>query len=221
MRGLYVLGEGHTEEQFINDVLRRYFIDRGIIDVRCILMETSPGNKGGDVSYKRYRLNAEKLLSRQSDIIVTSLIDFFKLNTDFPRFDEAKLKFPNDKFRRVEFLDDAISTELNNRRFIPYIQLHEFEGLLFSSNIGFEFIPDIPQNNRAQLENAVTEQENPELLNDGSTSAPSKRLVRLIPGYEKALHGPIIADVVTINTMLERCKRFSKWIETLISRMKE
>lgn len=59
MRGLYVLGEGHTEEQFINDVLRRYFIDRGIIDVRCILMETSPGNKGGDVSYKRYRLNAE------------------------------------------------------------------------------------------------------------------------------------------------------------------
>lgn len=62
MRGLYILGEGQTEEQFVNEILRPYFASKDIYDVRCILMDTSPGHKGGDVSYKRYKLNAEKLL---------------------------------------------------------------------------------------------------------------------------------------------------------------
>jgi hypothetical protein len=220
MRGLYILGEGTTEEQFVNEVLRKYFINNGILDVRCILMQTSPGNKGGDVSYQRYKYNAERLLKHESDIIVTSLIDFFRLKSDFPGFDEALRKFPHDKAARVEFLEKAISENINHPRFIPYIQLHEFEGLLFSSDDGFEYMPEIPLNNKAQLRLAVNEHANPEMLNDGATTAPSKRLERLIPGYQKAFHGPIIADVVTIHKMLKRCERFRTWIETLITKMK-
>jgi hypothetical protein len=220
MRGLYILSEGPTEEQFVNEVLRKYFIDNDIFDVRCILMETSPGNKGGDVSYQRYKSNAEKLLKHESDIIVTSLIDFFRLKTDFPEYDQAAKKFPNDKAGRVEFLEKAIAENINHPRFIPYIQLHEFEGLLFVSNDGFAYLPDIPANNRILLQSAVNEHANPEMLNDGTTTAPSKRLERLIPGYQKTFHGPLIAEVITIRKMLERCERFSNWIRTLTERMK-
>ncbi|MFA5330392.1 MAG: DUF4276 family protein [Prolixibacteraceae bacterium] len=220
MRGLYILGEGPTEEQFVNEILRSYFSNRGIYDVRCILMETSPGNKGGDVSYQRYKHNAENLLKREQDIIVTSLVDFFRLNSDFPKYQEGQQKY-QDKIQRVGFLENAILDDIQSPRFIPYIQLHEFEGLLFSSNDGFEYIPDIPDKNRIQLQNAVNVHGNPELLNDGALTAPSKRLESLIPGYQKTFHGPLIAEVITIEKILERCERFRTWIEILIHRMNE
>ena len=217
MRGLYILSEGPTEEQFINEVLNRFFYKRGIYDIRAILMETSPGHKGGAVSYQRFKRNIENLLKSEKDIIVTSLIDFFRLYTDFPGYNES-LQIAN-KMDKVGFLELAISENINHHRFIPYIQLHEFEGLLFSSNDGFDYIPEIPQQFRLQLNNAVNAHDNPELLNDGAETAPSKRLERLIPGYQKTFHGPLIADIITIDTMLEKCERFRNWIELLVQRM--
>lgn len=218
MRGLYILGEGPTEEQFVNEVLRAYFYNQGIYDVRCILMSTSSGYKGGDVSYPRYKLNAENLLKQEGDIIVTSLIDFFRLKSDFPKFDEASIIV--DKVDRVSFLETAIKDDINHPRFFPYIQLHEFEGILFSSNDGFDYIPDIPPANRAQLRSACEAYDNPEFLNDGALTAPSKRLEKLIPGYQKTFHGPLIADAITISKILDRCERFRNWIDILLHAMK-
>lgn len=221
MRGLYILGEGQTEEQFVNEMLRPYFADNDIYDVRCILMETSSGHKGGDISYQRYKLNAEKLLKHENDIIVTSLIDFFKLRTDFPNYLEAIQTYPNDKIQRVTYLEDAIAENINHRRFIPYIQLHEFEGLLFSSTDGFDFLPEIPDSNRIELRNAVEQYPNPELLNDGETTAPSRRLVNLVPGYQKTFHGPLLAEVISLNTILSKCERFKSRLDNLVVEMKK
>lgn len=221
MRGLYILGEGQTEEQFVNEILRPYFTANEIYDVRCILMETSPGHKGGDVSYQRYKLNAEKLLKHERDIIVTSLIDFFKLRTDFPSYQEAIQTYPNDKVQRITFLENSIAKNICHPRFIPYIQLHEFEGLLFSSTDGFDFLPEIPSSNLAELKQAVAEYDNPELLNDGETTAPSKRLENLVPGYQKNFHGPLLAEVISLNTILSKCERFKSWLDKLVIEMKK
>ncbi|EIJ43512.1 hypothetical protein BegalDRAFT_2671 [Beggiatoa alba B18LD] len=220
MRGLYILGEGQTEEQFINEILQPYFANNNLYDVRCILMETSSGHKGGDVSYQRYKSNAEKLLNHQKDIIVTSLIDFFRLKTDFPKYQEAIKAHPNDKIQRVTFLENAIAENINHYRFIPYIQLHEFESLLFSSTDGFDFLPEIPDANRIELEKAVEKYENPELLNDGTETAPSKRLKNLVPSYQKTFHGPLLAEAISLNTILSRCERFKTWLDKLIIEMK-
>lgn len=89
MRGIYILSEGSTEEEFINNVIRPYLTAQGIYDVRCILMQTSPGHKGGDVTYARYKHNAENLLKREKDVLITSLIDFYKLRTDFPQYSSS------------------------------------------------------------------------------------------------------------------------------------
>ena len=221
MRGLYILGEGQTEEQFVNGILRPYFANNDIYDVRCILMETSPGHKGGDVSYQRYKLNAEKLLKHEKDIIVTSLIDFFRLRTDFPSYEDAIRTHPTDKVKRVTFLENAIAEDINHQRFIPYIQLHEFEGLLFSSTDGFAFLPEIPEPNRIQLQEVVERYANPELLNDGATTAPSKRLEALVPGYQKTFYGPLLAEVISLNTILSKCVRFKSWIDNLVIEMKK
>lgn len=221
MRGVYILCEGQTEEEFVNSILRPYLNSFQIYDVRPILMSTSKGKKGGDVKYDRLKFNIDKLLSREKDIVVTTFIDFFKLRNDFPKFKEAQEKL--NKIERVEFLERALGDAIDSAHFIPYIQLHEFEGLLFASSAGFEFLPDVKRAELKKLTEAVNEKENPEELNDGVLTAPSKRLEQLINGYDKnkPFYGSLIAEINTIEVVLKRCVRFNKWVETLIEKVKE
>lgn len=44
-----------------------------------------------------------------------------------------------DKIEQIRSLEAAIDEAIDDRRFFSYIQLHEFEALLFSSNKGFEY----------------------------------------------------------------------------------
>jgi hypothetical protein len=221
MRAIYIICEGQTEEEFVIRTLRPFFSMHQIYDVRPILMSTSKGHKGGDIKYDRLKFNIHELLKRELDIIVTTFIDFFKLKNDFPEFEAAKQK--SNKYERVTFLEHALAKAINNPRFIPYIQLHEFEGLLFSSKDGFEFLPDIKPSNLSKLLLAVDEKLNPEELNDGDLTAPSKRLEQLIPGFDKnkPFYGGIIAEVNTIHSILNRCSRFKKWTETVIEKFSE
>ncbi len=221
MRAIYIICEGQTEEEFVNRILRPFFYSHQIYDVRPILMTTSKGQKGGDVKYDRLKFNIDKLLGAEQAILVTTFVDFFRLKGDFPKFKEAL--FIQNKLQRVDFLEQALADAINNPRFIPYIQLHEFEGLLFAAKDGFEFLPDLKQANLNSLLLAVTEKENPEELNDGELTAPSKRLEQLIPGFDKnkPFYGGLIAEVNTINAVLDRCLRFKTWVETLIVKVKE
>ncbi len=217
MRAIYIIVEGQTEEEFINNVLCPFFQSKGIYDVRAIPLETSSGHKGGDLKYDRLKPNALRFMKHEKDIIVTSLIDFYKIKNDFPKFVESKSI--SNKLQQVIFLETAISEDINNHRFIPYIQLHEFEGLLFSAKRGFEYFPGIPKANKDNIFQIIESYPNPELINDGLETHPSKRLENLIPGYEKPLHGPIIALENGIHSILEKCPRFKGWVELLISNM--
>lgn len=94
--------------------------------------------------------------------------------------------------------------------------------MLFASKDGFEFLPDLKPANLKSLLSAVNEKENPEELNDGELTAPSKRLEQLIPGFDKnkPFYGGLIAEVNTIGAVLDRCLRFKTWVETLIEKVK-
>lgn len=216
MRGLYIIVEGQTEEEFVNNSLRPYFNSKGIYDVRAIKVQTSPGHKGGDLKYDRYKPTIEKLLKQESDILVTSLIDFYRLKSDFPKFTEAK--FITNINERVTYIEDALSENLNAPRFVPYIQVHEFEGILFSSKKGFEYLPEIPERNLNDLKSIVDGYANPESINEGEETHPSKRLKNLIPSYQKTFHGPIIAIENGIQSIIDRCPRFRNWTQTLIEK---
>ncbi|SIT11971.1 DUF4276 family protein [Belliella pelovolcani] len=221
MRGIYIICEGQTEEEFVNGILRPFFNTYQIYDVRPILMTTSKGHKGGDVKYDRLKFNIDKLLKSETDILVTTFIDFFRLKNDFPKYEDAQAI--QNKIHKADCLELALADAINNPRFIPYIQLHEFEGLLFAAKDGFEFLPDLKQSNLNSLLLAVEEKENPEELNDGELTAPSKRLEQLIPGFDKnkPFYGGLIAEVNTINPVLDRCLRFNNWVETLIEKVKK
>lgn len=188
MRTVYIIVEGQTEEEFIKSSLAEYLKVHGIINAVPVLLETSPGYFGGDVSFTRYSINARNLLVSDANAIVTSLIDYYQLRTDFPGY-TASLAIVN-KNARLDYLEQQISSIITEDRFIPYIQLHEFEALLFSDITGFNYIHNITAAKKAQIEYIINNYPNPELINDGTLTAPSVRLKGLIPRYKKLFMDP-------------------------------
>ena len=144
-------------------------------------------------------------------------VDFFRIPTSVPKYKEIMAKGVH--LDQVAQLEAAIDIDIKDRRFIPYIQLHEFEALLFSSNIGFEnyFIPEHAE----QTNIIVTDYDNPEEINSSPETAPSKRLIKIKSDYDKALEGNLIALEVGMTTIMQRCPRFKSWIDLLVQKINE
>ena len=156
---------------------------------------------------------------QDKDVIVTTLIDCYGIKDkfQFPRWAEAHNIV--DKVLRMEILEKGILESVErdlNHRLIPYIQLHEFEGLLFNDMIVFEnVISGEDFIDKAELKLIIDQYPNPELINDSPENAPSNRLKRLIKGYNKIVYGSIIAESIGLSRIRIKSPRFNEWITKL------
>ena len=164
------------------------------------------------VSYEPLKNDILRLLREGDAPIVSTLIDFFRC-PDTPG-KEVWNKATNHQ-REVELREQEIGLDIGSGRFIPYIQLHEFEALLFSSDVAFEKL--FSSKEADELSKIVKDYSNPEEINSSPEGAPSKRIMAIVPTYNKVLHGELIADAIGIEIILERCPRFRAWVERLIS----
>ena len=102
------------------------------------------------------------------------------------------------------------------RRFIPYVQMHEFEALLFSapgqlaSEVGR---PDLEQHFQAIRDAFAT----PEHIDDSPHTAPSKRIKQVFPRYRKVQMGLRAAGVMGLHKIRKECPLFSAWLARLES----
>ena len=215
---LNIIVEGQTERDFVTQCIMPYFADRNIFNIRPITIETSPGHKGGDVRYEgRFKPLVKTILRGKEDMFVTSLIDFYRLRSDFPKYSEAQKI--TDKIKQVVFLEQACFSDIGDLRFMPYIQLHEFEALLFTKWDGFADF-QISEGNKRKIQKVINDFSNPEMINDRPEFSPSNRLKSLItPKYEKPFHGNYIALTNGFDAIMEKCPRFNQWVEILIQRM--
>jgi hypothetical protein len=55
----------------------------------------------------------------------------------------------------------------------------------------------------------------PEEIDDGVDTAPSKRLARIVPNYQKRLHGPLIVGRIGLDRVRDECPHFSTWLSEL------
>jgi hypothetical protein len=93
-----------------------------------------------------------------------------------------------------------------------YIQLHEFEGLLFNNIKVFSNNFSAKEFNDFQsFERIFNQYDNPEEINDGITSAPSKRLIHHIKGYDKIVYGATLASEIGLSKIRKKCPRFNQW----------
>jgi hypothetical protein len=217
MKPLYVLVEGQTEEEFFKESLTPYFTEREIYEVRPIKIITKGSYKGGFVNYDHLKRDANLLLKQRNDAIISTFVDYFRIPNNIPDYDDCQKIHNVDA--RIKCLEVAMKNDIESERFIPYIQKHEFEALLFSSNSGFEYCFGVSE--ARETAKIVEIYQNPEEINDQAATSPSNRLKNIRPIYNKVLEGNTIALEVGLDTMLEKCPRFNTWIENLIELVRD
>ena len=217
---LHFIVEGQTEETFVNQVLKPYLGDRYVwADARCVLTSRRGGVKyrGGFRNYAQPRRDILSWLreDQNADARFTTAFDLYRLPPDFPGYGEAQVAA--DPYAKVRMLEAALRDDIGNWRFIPYLQLHEFETLLLSEpdQLAAHFT-----DGQARIQNLVAmagQVANPELINDGPDTAPSKRIIAEIPEYAgmKPSAGPIVAEKIGLANLRLRCRHFGEWIDQL------
>ena len=217
MKRLFIVVEGQTEEAFVKELMTPHFIHNGIYDIRPVLIQTSKGHKGGFVNYEHLKNDLHRLLKSQGqDVVVTTFVDFFRC-PELPNQNDIDM-LPS-HIQKVEAMEKCISDDINDWRFIPYIQLHEFEALLFSAANGFEMY--FENQISKEIQGIIDSYDNPEEINSSPETAPSKRLIRIIPDYDKVIYGNIVALEIGLPVILSKCPRFRRWIDSLIHRCLE
>lgn len=148
------------------------------------------------------------------------MVDLYGLGAGFPGHPPPDHLSNIDKVRHVEqAMKQDICKELPDDlrpdlRFIPYLQLHEYEAILFSDPTAFAAGINHP-NLRPQFQRIRDGFDSPEDINNDSETAPSKRVIAACPSYRKVIEGTQAAAAVGIPAMREQCPHFREWVESL------
>ena len=212
MKKLIFICEGQTEEMFCDRILKPHFALKGIdIEYPLIL------HSGGGIVPWRYLKNQIELHHRADNAaFVTTLIDYYGMKPTFNYPGWVAAHLAPDKTTTMNLLEAGMQADLPpaaSAQFIPYIQLHEFEALVLSDVTAFGNHYEVGEYDAAQI--AMLCALDPETVNDGPTTAPSKRLENAIPGYNKVDDGFELTNLAGLTIIRNRCPRFNAWIAQL------
>lgn len=218
---VFLVVEGQTEQTFIRDVLAPEMAQKGIYLHAALIGK--PGHKGGDIRFERAKEDIANFLAQRNDTFVSMMLDYFRIDTSWPgrhlvtqKIQAGTKLSATQKASLIEEETLKKITELfpdyqAEKRFIPYIEMHEFEALLFSdasilaSKIGVEL---------THVQKILDEHDNPEEINDDPNNAPSKRL-EAMSNYRKVAMGKTISEAIGIHKIRSRCPNFHNWLTKL------
>ena len=217
--------EGQTEENFVNQIIAPHLYDYGYEKVSARLLGNARqrDHRGGIKPWNAVRTDILNHLREDLGCLATTMVDYYGLPRTgaraWPgRAAAASLPFPQKAVAVQNALLADIREELgdgsDSNRFIPYVMMHEFEGLLFSDCTRFgQGIgrPELTPQFQA-IRNAFT---TPEEINDSPLTVPSKRIEALVPGYQKPLLGPLAVQEIGVETIRAECPHFRNWLERL------
>jgi hypothetical protein len=225
MSRLLIHVEGETEESFVNELLADRLLASGfaMVSARLVGNARLREKRGGIRAWGTVRKDILNHLREDPGCLTTTMVDYYGLprtgDRAWPgRAEAGQLAFAQ-KAACVEtalFADvaQALGGEFEARRFIPFVVMHEFEGLLFSNCQAFADGIGRPQ--LAQPLKEIRQQfSNPEEINDSPVTAPSKRVESLVAGYEKPLLGSLAALEIGLDTIRAECPHFRDWLTRL------
>jgi hypothetical protein len=226
MPTLYVFVEGLTEQTYVGQELALHLAHLQIwVHPIRLRVNKSKGeiHRGGGHSYPPKRQDIiDKLKQHQhdNDIFVTTMIDLYAIGHGFPKYDDAE-KLRHLPLERVRFLEAAFAEDIKDERFIPHFQLHEFEAMLFCEPtvLAFEYGPDCEQQIERLEQILAAASRLPEQINDGSETAPSKRIIREFPDFkhDKPRIGPGCARTIGLAKIRKMMPHFDAWLSRLES----
>lgn len=228
MARLLVHVEGQTEERFVESILRPHLMSRGFHEVspRRLGNNRLRQNRGGIRGWPEVMRNITAHLKLDASVCATTMVDYYGLPQDAARGwpgrgGASQHDSPEGRALQVEdALGAAIAKEMghrfNPRRFVPFVLMHEFEALLFSDCYAFSAAigrADLGDKLQAIRDEFTT----PEAIDDSPKTAPSKRIVSLVPSYQKPLFGVYAANAIGLERIRAECTHFDFWLTRLES----
>ena len=219
---LHLFAEGQTEQTFANSVLKSHLASFGVYLENPVLIaharRRGKVHRGGGRNFAAMQNDINRFLKQEPgyQVFFTTMIDLYALHKDFPGGGEAQ-KLRHDPYRRVDALEKAWSDETGDSRFIPFLQLHEFEAYLFSGVPHFAFFFDNANSQISALQKIADEIQSPELIDDGQHTAPSKRIIAQFPQYNdlKTTVGTQMAERIGLENIRSKCPHFNAWLDRL------
>lgn len=214
--------EGQTEERFIKQVLQPYFQQKGIyLEPISLITKRTPQRayRGGIIPFEKAIRDLKRLLNPKY-VLVTTFYDYYGLKECFIPEEAHTLADP---YQKVFNIEKKMQQEVNNSKFLPYIQLHEFEAFLFiDAELTCKNLASCKKDKVIQIiNNAKQNFQNPELINNSEQTAPSKRLLSVYPSYQKTYDGPKVCEELGIQKIIDACPHFKEWINNVTAKVKE
>jgi hypothetical protein len=210
---LKIHAEGDTEKRFVDRVLKPYLTSLDFI-VKVQTNQTDAAHFGGLSTYKQFRKNTLRLRGHEP-CLITTMIDLYHLPSDFPGKSDAESRKNTEEL--VVFLEQKLEEDLHELSpdFIPYIQLHEFEALLFSSiDTINRNLQNATPSTLSKLKAVLHESGGPERID--TNKGPSVHLKEIYENqYQKIYHGIPIAEHIGLDAIREACPHFNNWLNQL------
>ena len=225
MSRLLIHVEGETEETFVNEILAPHLIGFGYhkISARLVGNARMRDRRGGIRSWLSVRKDILNHLKEDVGCLTTTMVDYYALpQTGDGAWPGRQAASAVPFIQKAVTIENALSADIiaelgddfDPGRFIPFVMMHEFEGLLFSDCQQFGAGIGRPQ--LAVHFQQIRDQFNtPEEINDSPMTAPSKRVEALVPGYEKPLLGSLAILAIGLNAVRAECPHFNDWISYL------
>jgi hypothetical protein len=221
MKNLFLTVEGQTEEDFALKLLQPHLtaFDVFLWPPRF----TGPHGRrhgripqGGMFNTFRHALEDMRRWLKENhsqDARFSMMVDLYHLPRDFPGHDQGMAHA--DCYEQAAVLEAAIAAELGDARFIPYLQVHEFESLVLSEPAQFaDWFED-----RRHAIAALTEEcqpfDTPERIDHGQHYHPKARIQRHFEDYDENVHGPLLTHAIGLSTLRARCRHFGRWLTRL------
>jgi hypothetical protein len=212
--------EGKTEAIFINSLLKPYLAQKMVFMTATQVSKT--GQKGGDVRFERVKKDLEHHLKQRKDTYVTTMVDYYGVR-EWPGIKQVPPNAPPSRIALIvnsvtyETVVEHFADQRADRRFIPYMSIHEFEALLFSDS---KTLADELGIAKEDVGAVLQECGEPEAINNNPSTAPSKRLDNWSRegafqkgAFHKTTTGINLAARIGIQNMRERCPVFDAWLK--------
>ena len=217
MKRLFIVVEGETEERFIRRVLYQPFILKDFhIEAQQWITNRKLGTTGSGNNFDLIENHLRRLISRyknDNEVFISVMVDLYAFPKHGNTIYDDEVDIQRTGKGKALLLQKKMIERLQYENFIPYVQLTEFEALLLSNPDALSlFYPD----KLIEIERLKSEirAKSPEEINETPQGAPSKRIIKYIPEYEKqkTSAGVATAEFIGLSFLREKCPHFNEWI---------
>lgn len=221
MKRLYLTVEGQTEQAFAKRVLVLHLAQFHVMLHSPRLTGLHRRRRGriprggllNTFAHTQSDIRTWLLEDRSPDARFSMMVDLYSLPTDFPGYATGMAQ-PAGRPQAIA-LERALSAEIAYARFLPYLQVHEYEALVLVDPLRIATLYEAAMPALRALSDECSRYASPEEINHGQHSHPKHRIQQVAPNYDENVAGPLLVEEIGLAAIRTQCPHFNAWLTRL------